>query len=117
MNEQFKGQFSSALALNSMAISVQEGSYIISQARNIQRNLIEVTTTLPKLKPERMVTYIFTFKNGDAVEFNKQIRLMTSKDGEIYANPTTNQVTISDWASNIHRVHQILVEHDKAAKK
>ncbi len=54
--EEAFNQLSSALALNSFAISRQGDTMIVTGARNIQRNLIEVSTELPSLKPERMYT-------------------------------------------------------------
>lgn len=53
-SEEAFNQLSSALALNGFAISKQDDTMIIQNARSAQRNLIEVNTTLPSLKPQRM---------------------------------------------------------------
>ncbi len=104
---------SSALALNGFAISKQGDTMVIKSARNIQRDLIEVSTALPLLKPERMVTWIYTAKNVPVVNINRELRIFPSKDGEMSVSSATNQIIISDWASNIHRINAILKEVDK----
>src|SRR5262245_43111062 len=55
-------QLSMVLASNGLAISKQGDVMMISQARRIQRNLIDVTTDLPPLKPEKMHTWIINLK-------------------------------------------------------
>lgn len=110
-------QFSSALALNNIAISVKGDKHILAYARNIQRGYIEVVKKLPPLEPERMVTYIFQFKNGDASEFNKQFRLMTSTQGEVYAGVQSNQLIITDWISNLYRVDKILKSYEESLER
>ena len=52
-SEEAFNQLSSALALNGFAISKQDDTMIIQNARSAQRNLIEVNTTLPPLQNER----------------------------------------------------------------
>jgi general secretion pathway protein D len=104
---------SSALATNGYAISKQADTMVVKSARNIQRDLIETTTTLPTLKPERMVTYIYTFKNIPVTSVNRDLRIITSKDGEMSIYPRQNQVILSDWVSNIQRVDQIFKQIDQ----
>lgn len=106
---------SSALALNGFAVSKQDGTWIVQNARNIQRNLIEVVNTLPSLKPERMVTYAITLKNVPVDVVNREVRILPSKDGEMSVFTRTNQIFITDYTSNLHRIDKILTELDRPA--
>ena len=106
-------QLSSALALNGFAISKQGDVMVIKTARNIQRDLVEVSTELPALKPERMATWIVTFKNIPAVNVNRDMRIFPSKDGEMSVNVSGNQIIFTDWTANLHRISEILKQIDK----
>lgn len=103
---------SDALAVNGYAIAKRDDTMVVMSARNIQRNLVETMTTLPPLKPERMVTYMLTLKNIPVVQVNRELRILPSKDGEMSVLEGTNQLIITDWASNIHRVNEILQKID-----
>ena len=111
--EEAFNHLSSALALNGYAISKQGDTMIINSARNIQRDLIEVGTEVPSLKPERMYTWIYTFKYASANAINRDLRILSSKDGELTVSERTNQIVMTDWVSNIHRVAEIFKEVDK----
>lgn len=113
--EEAFNHLSSSLAVNGYAISKQGDTMLIMSARNIQRNLIEVHTTLPSLKPERMLTWVYTAKNVPVDRISREMRIFPSKDGEMNTNTFANQIVISDWASNIHRINEILKEVDKKA--
>jgi general secretion pathway protein D len=103
---------SSAMASNGFAISKQGDTMYVSSARNIQRNLLEVTTELPSLKPERMVTWVINLKYVKADEVNKQLRILTSRDGELVPFTDRNQLIVTDWSSNLHRIGQIVSKTD-----
>ena len=109
-------QLSSALAVNGFAIAKQGDTMVVMSARNIQRNLVETTTELPALKPERMVTYILTLKYVSADEVNRNLRIIPSKDGELSVFPHNNQIIITDWASNMQRIAAMMKELDKPAE-
>lgn len=111
--EEAFNQLSSALALNGFGISKQGDTMVIKAARNIQRDLMEVSTEVPALKPERMYTWIYTFKNVSAEQFNRDMRIMASRDGEMSVNTTTNQILFTDWTSNLNRIAALLKELDK----
>lgn len=111
--EEFFNQLSIGLALNGYAISKQDDTMVIRSARNTQRDLIEVVNTQPALKPERMVTWVYTLKNIPAETVNREVRILTSKDGEMSVVPRTNQLMISDYTSNLQRIGNILKELDK----
>ena len=110
-------QLSSALALNGLAISRQDDNLIVNSARNIQRSLIEVSEVLPPLKPERMYTWVINLKYVSADEVNKQLRILPSKDGELVPFTPRNQILVTDWVSNLHRISKIVSEIDKPATK
>ncbi|MNL13912.1 Type II secretion system protein D precursor [compost metagenome] len=111
--EEAFNHLSSALALNGFAISKQGDTMVIRSARNVQRDLIEVSTEKPSLKPERMYTWIYTVKNVPATDINRDLRILPSKDGEMNVNAATNQIIISDWASNLNRIAALMAEVDK----
>ena len=106
-------QMSSALAINGFAISKQGDTMIVKSARNIQRDLIEVSTQRPTLKPERMYSWVYTFKNISAEQVNRDLRILPSKDGEMSVNSATNQVIFTDWSANLNRIGDLLAELDK----
>ncbi len=112
-SEEAFNQLSSALALNGFAISKQDDTMIIQNARSAQRNLIEVNTTLPSLKPQRMATWIYTAKNVPADFLNRELRILTSAYGEMSVNRSTNQIIFTDWTSNLLRISDVLKETDK----
>lgn len=106
-------QLSSALALNGYAISKQGDTMVIASARNVQRSLVEVSAERPNLKPERMVTWVYTVKNLPADAINRDLRILCSKDGEMSVNMSKNQLIFTDWASNLNRIADLLKEIDK----
>ena len=108
-------QLSSALAINGFAISTQGDTMIIKSARNIQRDLVEVSTELPALKPERMATWIITLKHVPAINVNRDLRIFPSKDGEMNVNVAGNQIIVTDWTANLHRIAEIMKQVDKPA--
>lgn len=103
---------SSAMAANGYAISKQGDTMYVSSARNIQRNLLEVTSDLPSMKPERMVTWVINLKYVKADEVNKQLRILTSRDGELVPFTDRNQLIVTDWASNLQRIGQLIGKID-----
>ncbi len=111
--EEAFNHLSSALAVNGYGISKQGDTMIVESGRNVQRDLIEVSTERPSLTPQRMYTWIYTFKNTSAEEVNRDLRILPSKDGEMNVYASTNQVIITDWVTNLNRVAEILKEVDK----
>lgn len=101
-------QLSSALAVNGFAIVKHGNQMVIKSARNAQRDLLEVTTTLPALKPERMVVWIYKFKHVPATRVMREIRILPSKDGEMNLNESNNQIIFTDFVSNLHRINEVL---------
>jgi type II secretory pathway component GspD/PulD (secretin) len=112
--EEAFNHMSSALAVNGYAISKQGDTMIVKSARNIQRDMIEVSTEKPALKPERMYTWIYQFKNISAESVMGDVRVLSSKDGEYTVTKKTNQLIITDWTSSLNRVSDLLKEIDRA---
>lgn len=107
---------SSALALNGFAITLQGDTYVVQTARNVQRSYLQVTSELPAMKPERMVSYLYTTKFLPAQTINQNLRILASKDGEIIP-VGANKILLTDWASNLHRISQTLAMIDRADTK
>jgi len=103
---------SDALATNQFAILEKGDEFIVTSARNAQRSLVPVVTELPPLKPERLITMIFTPKNISAEEINKRLRILPSKDGEL--TPFGDKkLIVTDWTSNVHRIAKVIGELDQ----
>lgn len=106
-------QISSALALNGYAYVNQGDVIVIRSARNAQRDGIDVVTELPPMRPEKMVTWMVTLKHVSVDKVNRDMRILTSKDGEMSVFPDKNQLVISDYTSNLYRVKKILDRMDQ----
>jgi len=100
-----------AMAINQFAISEQGDTLVVMSSRNAQRSLLPVLTELPPLKPERLLTMVFTFKHVPADEINRRLRILPSKDGEM--TPFGNKMIVTDWNTNIHRIAKVMVELDQ----
>ncbi len=105
-------QLSTALMINGLAFSKQGDTFVVLQARSVQRNLIEVVTELPPIKPDKMITWMVKLKYRDADSINKELRILTSANGELVAYRQTNTIIISDYVSNLHRIAAILKQLD-----
>lgn len=104
--------FLSALAINGLAVVRGDGFYKIKQARTAQRDRIDTYGGAYYPTSDQMITRIVKLKYISADEVNKQLRIITSKDGEVMAYPPTNSLIISDYGSNIDRVMKILNQLD-----
>jgi type II secretory pathway component GspD/PulD (secretin) len=105
-------QLSSALAINGFAISKENDTMIIRAARSVQRQFVQVTTELPSLQPERMVTWIYTVKNLPVQDLKGMSRMLSSMYGEMTFNEATNQIVFTDFTSSLNRIAGVLKEID-----
>lgn len=111
-----------ALARNGFAIVRQPGNaqqqevLEVVSSRNAQRSGIEVVTQLPDPRPERMITYVRALKNAKAGDVNKEVRILSSKDGEMVPNARTNELIFTDWVSNLYRIEKVLAQIDQKVK-
>jgi general secretion pathway protein D len=108
-------QLSTALAANGVGISTQDGVMYVASAREIQRNYIPVVTQVPPIRPQRMVTMVFKLKHISADTLNKELRILSSRDGEEVPYLPTNSIIISDWTPNVARVAKIIEQLDQPA--
>jgi general secretion pathway protein D len=106
-------QLSTGLAANGLAISDRDDVMYVDQARMIQRDFIPVVTELPPLRPERMLTLVINLKHTKAEGINRQLRILTSRDGELVPYVPTNQILVTDWTPNLHRIMAIVNEVDR----
>lgn len=106
---------STALMINGYAITTQNGVMVVRTARNAQRDLLDVVTELPPVAPAKMITWVYTPKHISAVEINRELRLLQSKDGELSIYSPTNSIIFSDYTPNLHRVAALLQTIDKPA--
>ncbi|MBC7741466.1 MAG: general secretion pathway protein GspD [Bdellovibrionaceae bacterium] len=108
-------QISEALALNGFAFVTQNDVMVVRNARSAQRDNIPVVTELPPLRPQRMVTMIFSLKHISALAVQQQLRLLTSSYGEMSPVEKSNQIVISDWSGNLNRVAEVIKQVDQPA--
>lgn len=60
---------------------------------------------------------VISLKYASANEINKELRILTSKDGELVPVSRTNQIIITDWVSNLYRITNLLKEIDVKVEK
>ncbi|ASD62414.1 general secretion pathway protein GspD [Bdellovibrio bacteriovorus] len=106
-------QLSIALATNGFAISKQNDVMVVKSARNVQRDLIEVSSEVPSVFPQRMYTWVATLKHVSVLDLNRDLRILPSRDGEMNVNAAANQIIFTDWATNLNRIAEILKAVDK----
>jgi type II secretory pathway component GspD/PulD (secretin) len=103
---------SEGLAVNGFAMVKNEDVFTIRNARSAQRDNLQVSTTLPTAKPQRMATWVINLQNRSAEDVQKDLRLFTSSYGELSSVRKTNQIVITDWTSNLQRVAALIKEVD-----
>lgn len=104
--------FLSALAINGFAI-VPQGKFLkIRSARNAQRDSIETYSGTYYPNSDQMITRIIHLKHISSEAVNRDLRILTSKDGEMSVYPPTNSIILSDYGSNIDRVMKIINQLD-----
>lgn len=104
--------FLSALAINGFTV-VPSGKFLkIRQTRSASRDSIEIYSGSYTPNSDQIITRIIHLKHISAADVNKQLRNLTSKDGELNPYEPTNSLIISDYGSNIERVMKILAQLD-----
>lgn len=104
--------FLSALAINGLAVVPGDGFYKIKQARAAQRDNIDTFSGAYYPTSDQMITRIIKLKYISADEVNKQLRILTSKDGELVPYTPTNSLIVSDYGANMDRIMKILEQLD-----
>ncbi|WP_413287876.1 type II secretion system secretin GspD [Bdellovibrio sp. HCB337] len=104
--------FLSALAINGFTV-VPSGSFLkIKSARYAQRDNIETYSGSYYPNSDQMITRIIHLKHIQAEQVNRDLRILTSKDGEMSVYTATNSLILSDYGSNIDRVMKIIGQLD-----
>ncbi len=104
--------FLSALAINGFTV-VPSGSFLkIKSARNAQRDSIETYSGAYYPNSDQMITRIIHLKHIQADQVNRDLRILSSKDGEMSVYTATNSLILSDYGSNIDRVMKIISQLD-----
>ncbi|MEQ1876092.1 MAG: type II secretion system secretin GspD, partial [Bdellovibrionia bacterium] len=104
--------FLSALAINGFTV-VPSGKFLkIRNVRDAQRENIETYSGAYSPDSDQMITRIVHLKHTPAAEVVKNLRMLPSKNGEMYPYEPTNSLIISDFGSNIERVMAIIREID-----
>jgi general secretion pathway protein D len=104
--------FLSALAINGYAV-VPQGKFLkIRSARNAQRDSIETYSGDYYPNSDQMITRIIHLKHISAEAVNRDLRILSSKDGEMSIYPPTNSLILSDYGANIDRVMKIISQLD-----
>lgn len=104
--------FLSALAINGLAVVPGDGFYKIKQARAAQRDNIDTFSGAYYPTSDQMITRIIKLKYISADEVNKQLRILTSKDGELVPYTPTNSLIVSDYGANMDRIMKIIEQLD-----
>ena len=109
--------FKTTLAIQGFGILKSGSHWVIRPARQLQRDNLPVYENELPPKTYDLATLIFTFKNADVQKVAANIRILPSKDGELTVNPRTNQLIITDFAPNLHRVWNLLKALDQKQRK
>lgn len=104
--------FLSALAINGLAIVPGDGFYKIKQARAAQRDNIDTFSGAYYPSSDQMITRIIKLKYISADEVNKQLRILTSTNGELVPYTPTNSLIVSDYGANMDRIQKIIDQLD-----
>lgn len=106
--------FLSALNVNSMTVIKIGRFYKIQMKRDSIKDTIPTylgnEVTMPSL--DQMVTRLVQLKYSDANTVSATMKQLTTKDGDCYPYTPTNLLIISDTASNIVRLMQIINQLD-----
>lgn len=104
--------FLSALAMNNYTI-VPSGKFLkIRSIRNARQDSIETYSGNYFPNTDQLITRIIKLKYINAEEVHKQLRLLTSKDGDATPYSPTNSLIITDFGSNIERIMNIINQLD-----
>ncbi len=110
--EEAKNVISKALSLTGISVIETENDVAILAAKDAVKSGIEVfKNTVENPLPERMATLIIDLpKNLSAVEMEKSLRSMYSRNGDMKIFGEKNQLIITDWTSNLIRFQNIIAK-------
>ncbi len=108
-------QLSRALAINGFSWIKSKDTYVVRNARSIQRDNMEIFTELPPADPEHMVSFIYKCKFIECSKLSSELRLLTSSYGEVASYSERNSLIISDFTGNINRIYRTFEKLDTEA--
>lgn len=88
----------------------------VKQAKNLQKDMLPVVTTLPDPIPERMLNLVITLKYINSDLFTRKMKTLLSKEGTVNS-VAENKIFITDWVSNLFQIQALLNEVDKEDTK
>lgn len=107
---------SSALAVRGYAILKKEGFFLVRNSRSASKDMVETSEKLPEsTKPERMFSWIARPQYLKVETFEKNLRNLISRDGDFFVDPSLNQMVLTDYLSNLHRIQAVIQASDRKA--
>lgn len=105
--------FKSVLELNGLAITRVGDFYKIVRSENAQKRYLTVDTGKTPAEDDRLITQIIKLKYANAQEVKESLESFTSSEIIVYPDPETgNTLIITDLASNVRKLLQIVREMD-----
>lgn len=104
--------FLSALAVNGITV-VKSGAFLkIINSKDALKDSIETYSGAYYPTTDQMITKIVKLKYISAVELEKSLRSLYSRDGDLKTYEPTNSLIISDYGSNVDRMVKIATQLD-----
>lgn len=110
--EEYWDAFQISLYVNGFSYVEKNGFVVVMPGRSIQRDQVPIVEDLSTIKEERMITWIRPLKNVSALDVNKYLRTLTTKDGVMETFEPSNLVILTDYTSNVKRVSALLDKTD-----
>ena len=85
---------------------------IVPLAKAVQSNVGLAVGRSPTLEGDQVVTQLIPLKSADAVQLQSELTPLVSAGASIIGNAASNTLTITDYASNIARLLQIIDQLD-----
>lgn len=104
--------FLSALAVNGITV-VKSGAFLkIVNSKDALKDSIETYSGAYYPTSDQLITKIIKLKYISAVELEKSLRSLYSRDGDLKPYEPTNSLIVSDYGSNVDRIVKIARQLD-----
>jgi general secretion pathway protein D len=104
--------FLSALAVNGITV-VKSGAFLkIINSKDALKDSLEIYSGAYYPTSDQLITKIIKLKYISAVELEKSLRSLYSRDGDLKTYEPTNSLIISDYGSNVDRIVKIANQLD-----
>jgi general secretion pathway protein D len=107
---------SKSLATKGIGLVRHGELWIVKQAKQLQKDMLPVVTSLPDPIPERMLNLVVSLKYISSDLFTRKMKTLLSKEGSANA-VAENKIIITDWVSNLFQIQALLNEVDKEDTK